>query len=269
MKIIENTILDLKEKINEQLATFSKISLQEIDAVALMDRVDVKYVLPLYALPQILSESKNHYKILSIENMVLAPYETLYYDFPSFNLYHLHQTGKLNRHKIRFRKYLNTGTSFVEVKFKNNKRRTIKTRIPTSLNSKHELNADSRQFLSNDIEFEIENLEPKIWVNYSRLTLINLETYERVTIDLDLTFKTDQTQKIYNKIAIVEVKQTKNMHSNITEIFRKHQIKPGSVSKYCLGIMSLFPDIKYNRFKKKFLHLKKIESQYEYFTNSH
>lgn len=38
--------------------------------------------------------------------------------------YHDHHNGKLNRFKIRQREYMDTKTSFLEVKFKNNQRRT-------------------------------------------------------------------------------------------------------------------------------------------------
>ncbi len=260
--------MGFRENIEKELSEFSKISLQEMDSVALMDRVDVKYVLPVQDLSEILKEAKAHYKILSIENNFFAPYETLYYDSPYFDLYHLHQSGRLNRHKIRYRKYMNTGASYFEIKFKNNRKRTIKTRIPTVFDTNYELNSDSRNFLNKDEVFKPTDLQAKLWVNYTRLTLVNIQTSERVTIDLDLTFKNEKEKKSYDKIVIVEVKQTKNKQSAITEIFRKYNFKQGSISKYCLGIMSLYPEIKYNRFKKKYLHLKKIESQYEYSTNS-
>ena len=47
-------------------------------------------------------------------------------------LYHDHHNGKLNRYKVRRRRYIDTDTEFLEVKLKNNKKRTIKSRIKLS-----------------------------------------------------------------------------------------------------------------------------------------
>jgi VTC domain len=252
-----------KEKIEKELIGFETIGLAEMDAVKLMDRVDVKYVIPLPILTQILKQASSYYQVLSIDSKLIAPYETLYYDTEKLDLYHLHQAGKLNRHKVRFRKYLNTGASYFELKLKNNKRRTLKTRIATTLDSEYKLNEDSLAFIKEDNLLLVKGLDAKIWVNYSRITLVSIETKERITLDLDLTFKNENSEKKYEK----EVKQSKTRQSPITDIFKKYNLRQGSISKYCLGIMSLFPETKQNRFKSKFLHLNKVIRQYEYFTN--
>jgi hypothetical protein len=257
-----------QEKIKQELMGFKTIGLGEMDAVKLMDRVDVKYVIPLPILTQILKQASPHYQVLSIDNKLIAPYETLYYDTENLDLYHLHQAGKLNRHKVRFRKYINTGASYFELKLKNNKRRTLKTRIATKLDSEYKLNQDSLAFIEEDNQLLVKDLNAKIWVNYSRITLVSMETMERITLDLDLTFKNQNAEKKYEKVVIVEVKQSKTRQSPITDIFKKYNFRQGSISKYCLGIMSLFPETKQNRFKSKFLYLNKLISQYEHFTNS-
>jgi VTC domain len=264
----EDIFENFKEKIEKQIAGFKTISLSEMDSVKLMDRVDVKFVIPLPILPQILQKAQSHYQILSIENKLLAPYETLYYDTENLDLYHRHQAGKLNRHKVRFRKYINTGASYFELKFKNNKRRTLKTRIATTLNADNEINTESSEFLKEENQLTVSELHAKIWVNYLRLTLVNLQTSERITMDFNLTFKNENLEKKYEKVVIVEVKQSKTRQSAITEIFREFNLKQGSISKYCLGIMSLYPTVKHNRFKRKFLHLNNVIQQYEHLTNN-
>jgi hypothetical protein len=39
-------------------------------------------------------------------------------------------------------------------------------------------------------------------------------------------------------------------------------IRPEGISKYCLGIALLFPEIKSNTFKEKILKIKKLEKAY-------
>lgn len=54
------------DEIKEKADQFCKTSLREMEGVKLMDRVDVKYLIPLYLLPKVLEEAKAHYRILEI-----------------------------------------------------------------------------------------------------------------------------------------------------------------------------------------------------------
>ncbi|MCE9538823.1 MAG: VTC domain-containing protein, partial [Bacteroidetes bacterium] len=117
------------KNLNSILAEFSPITLKEMDGVKLMDRIDTKYVFTVQQLPVLLEQLKNDYKILTVEGNRLSRYESLYFDTKNFDLYHCHHRRKPNRYKIRFRKYVESNLHFFEVKFKNNKGRTIKNRV--------------------------------------------------------------------------------------------------------------------------------------------
>jgi hypothetical protein len=58
--------------------------LSEKDSVKLMDKVDVKYLIPLALLPKILSETQQNYKLLEVKSKRLCLYKTLYYDSEDF-----------------------------------------------------------------------------------------------------------------------------------------------------------------------------------------
>jgi hypothetical protein len=58
--------------------------------------------------------------------MSFQPYLTLYFDTESFDNYIAHHNGKRPRFKIRMRKYVSSGFSFLEVKEKDN--RTARSR---------------------------------------------------------------------------------------------------------------------------------------------
>ena len=244
-------------QINDILNTFDAISLSEMDSVKLMDRTDTKFVFHSSELPSILSQLNVFYRVLEINGTRISKYESLYFDTPNFDLYHKHQRGKLNRYKIRFRKYVESNLNFFEVKFKNNKGRTIKNRVRqeqvgnTIQNQAQELLNERTNLLS-------ENLEPKIWVNYSRITLVNKNSPERVTLDLNLHFVKEKEVKHITDLVVAEVKQDKSTVSPFIKLMRKSHVREGSISKYCLGIITFFEKIKHNNFKPKLIPIKKI-----------
>ncbi len=62
----------------------------------------------------------------------LNHYRTLYFDTPDFELYLLHVNGRADRYKVRSREYTDTHLSYLEVKHRTPKDRTIKERLSTA-----------------------------------------------------------------------------------------------------------------------------------------
>ncbi len=62
----------------------------------------------------------------------------------------------------------------------------------------------------------------------------------------------------YDNLVILEVKQERAKGSPIIEALKKYSIREGSLSKYCLGIMSIVPGIKQNNFKQNTLTINKL-----------
>ncbi len=239
------------------VAVFSPISLQEMDRVKLMDRTDTKFVFKMDQLEALLPQLNNEYRILDINGFRSSKYETLYYDTENFNLYINHQNRKLNRFKIRIRNYVESSLIYFEVKFKNNKGRTIKNRV-----KRKDLNPILKQkeidLLGELSTINAQELVPKIWVNYSRTTLVAINSCERVTIDTHLHFVNGSIAKSYDDIVIVEVKQERAIKSPIITLLKDNAIREGSLSKYCLGIVSTVTGIKMNNFKKNLRTINKL-----------
>lgn len=228
-----------------------------MDSVKLMDRTDTKFVFSETELNNILEELKADYKILDINGNRISKYESLYFDTPKFDLYHKHQSGKLNRYKVRYRKYVESNLNYFEVKFKNNKGRTIKDRVKqTTIDNT--IQSKAQDLLNEKTPLTSQDLEAKIWVNYSRITLVNKNSPERVTLDLNLHFKNVNQIKQIQNLIIAEVKQDKASKSPFIKLMKKNHIRVGSISKYCFGIISLFEKIKHNNFKPKLIPIKKI-----------
>lgn len=96
-------------EINHIIAKFNPVSLDEIDEVKLMSRIDRKYWFHITSLPQILEQTLADYHILEIEGQRLMEYQTTYFDTSNNSIYLKHHNRKMNRHKVRKRKYNSTG----------------------------------------------------------------------------------------------------------------------------------------------------------------
>ncbi len=243
-------------ELKDILNAFDPITLQEMDSVKLMDRTDTKFVFKFDQLPSFLNQLMKDYKVLDVNGNKISRYESLYFDTKGFDLYHSHHRGKPSRFKIRFRKYVESDLNFFEVKFKTNKGRTIKDRVKQKEIDGF-ITEKAEDLLTKKTPLRSDNLEAKMWVNYSRITFVNKHSPERVTIDLNLTFKNNDNQKTIENLVIAEVKQDKACISAFLKLMKKQHIRQGAISKYCFGITQLFGTIKHNNFKPKLILIKK------------
>ena len=247
----------MNKQVLDILNQFSPITLAEMDGVKLMDRTDTKFTFNINELSAILEDAKEYYKILSVEGNRISRYKTLYFDTEDFDLYNEHHSGKLNRYKIRYRTYVESNIGFLEVKFKNNKGRTLKTRIK-EIEVPELHTGKAFEFLKKTLPFDPLILLPKIWINYSRITLVNKVSAERLTLDLGLEFEKDGKTELMDKLVIAEVKQDSKVASPFIDIMRNKHIRQGSISKYCFGVASSYDEVKKNNFKQKLSNVKKI-----------
>lgn len=248
----------LPEQLNQILSTFESISLKEMDRVKLMNRVDTKFAFSVIQFKKFMPELVEYYQILEIEGTRTPFYESLYFDDEDFSFFKDHHNGRTNRFKVRFRKYVDSNLIFLEIKHKF-KGRTDKERIkvnaiPTELNDVH------KAFIDSIIE-EHNDLKPVMWNSFHRITLVNKVENERLTLDFDLHFKWKDDDQHFDNLIIAELKQEKiNRNSPFFSLMKAINIRPYRLSKYCIGSIELYGAevLRYNRFKKKLLQLKKI-----------
>jgi hypothetical protein len=232
-----------------ELAGFDPISLSELNSVALLDRVEVKYLLPLSALDLVLQGLRGSYRALVVTGERLNHYRTLYFDTPDLAMYRRHHMGARNRYKVRARQYVDSKVTFFEVKHKVSKQHTIKSRLPTSgLITGITLHA--REFLRDRCPYNALELIPTLWNTYTRVTLASKSHCERVTLDLDLAFAWQGQKLALPTIAVAEVKRDGSSHeSEFVTLMRELGIRRSGFSKYCVGVSLLYPGVKYNRFR--------------------
>ncbi len=244
--------------VQDVLANIAPIQLDELGEAALLDRVEVKYVVSAEILPAFVSAIAEHYRVLTVGGQTVNRYKSLYFDSAEFTLYHKHHAGAGNRHKIRARQYVETGISFLELKQKTNKKRTLKKRIETD-HFQEVIDRSSGDFLREACPYNIDALFGRLLSHYSRITLVNRYNAERVTIDLDLTFEWDGRVETLDDIAIIEVKRAPfSAETPAIKQLRRQHLRPSSFSKYCIGVSKLYPDVKHNNFKPVLRQLDKL-----------
>ena len=247
-----------KKELKNILVGFDPIRLRDLDNKSLMDRVDTKFMIDSHVFPRILMNLKSDYYALDINQRRINLYETLYFDTAHQDLYLSHHNGQLNRYKVRSRQYVNSHLSFLEVKYKNNKKRTIKNRIKIS-DFNQGFKKQELEFLKDFCPFDPSQLQPCLWNTFYRITLVSKETIERLTLDFSLEFSNKYGRVLLPNLVIAEVKQEGfSTDSVFIQEMRLNDIRLGGFSKYCMGTALLDKKIKTNNFKPEILRLKKI-----------
>ena len=255
----------MKEKvINSILNGFPSISLAEMEGVRLMNRTDTKYTTTTEQLALFLKQLQKDYYIQEINGKRISPYQTIYLDTPGLAMYLAHQNGRRPREKIRMRSYTDSSLTFLEIKDKNNKGRTRKVRMPLPRMNPYQT-ADAEKFLCKHACFKLQELVLQVENEFDRITLVNREKTERLTIDTGLCFRNLATgiEQSLPGLVIIELKQDGNIPSRAKEYLSRLRIHPVSISKYCLGILLTNPAVKRNRFKKKLTQINKL-ANYSY-----
>ena len=167
-------------------------------------------------------------------------------------------TGRFPRFKVRERHYSQNGLKFFEVKKKNNTRRTTKRRIARSKSS-HEASG----WIPKQTPFCADDLSPVLTNLFERITLINNDQTERVTLDFNLQFRTPSgsATSVYDRVAIVELKQDKTAASPLRKYLRSKGIRPRSVSKYCMGILLSGCETNFKRYKPNYTQFIKLQNE--------
>lgn len=243
---------------NALLNTFAPITLAEMKSVRLMNRVDTKFVTTLPRLMQLLEMAKGEYFVQEIDGERNSAYTTLYYDTPRLDMYIMHHNGCLGRQKVRVRQYVDSNLTFLEVKNKNNHRRTRKKRITvTGFDITGE---QQREFLKPLCWWDVDTLQPALRNWFNRITLVNKAKTERVTIDTGLRFHNfvSGLDKSLDQVVIIELKRDGNQPSPLLAMLRDLHIHPYGFSKYCMGTALSNPSVKKNRLKPKLHYVERL-----------
>lgn len=248
--------------LQEPLTALAPISLDEMDAIKLMNRIDSKYLTNESHLVEILRDAaRAGYRVLETEGEKIAPYDSVYFDTAALKMFSDHHNRRLKRQKVRTRSYVNSGLTFLEIKRKNNKGRTSKKRIAIPLSELQDFRGDAAacDYLSQKSWFTADELSPVLETLFSRITLVNPAMTERLTIDTCLQFRNFRTGKeaSLRDAVIIELKQDGRADSQMRGILLEHRVKQARISKYCVAVTLTDPAARSGRFKVKIRNIEK------------
>ncbi len=250
--------------IEYELGRLQPVSLDEISSARLMSRVEIKYLFPSCKLPELIHRLSGNYKVLQIMDRRILPYSTTYFDTAEYLFYYQHTRGELARHKVRYRQYEATGESFLEIKRRTNKGRTIKWRIENRLMD-GQFDPDAAGFIREFLPVSPEKIYPALVNRFTRITLSGYDLMERITIDFNIGFSVpgEQLDISLPYLAVAELKKEAYASStHFRNFLREMKIYPAGFSKYCVGNALLNDSLKRNAVKPKILFLNKLKNEF-------
>ena len=250
-------------RIDSAVESFPPITLEEMDSVKLLNRIDTKYLTDEATLVKVLSDAEAAgYRALMAEGEKVCPYNSIYYDTDGLKMFLDHHNRRLVRQKVRTRAYVNSGDAILEIKRKNNHGRTKKKRTSIPLEELGDFSTDvaASAYLAKHSAYSAEMISPVLSTEFRRITLVNPAMTERITIDTSLIFTNFRTGKkaSLEDAVIIELKQDSHVSSRMKGILLDNRVKPVRVSKYCMAVTLTDPTVKKNRFKPKVRTIEKV-----------
>lgn len=239
---------DVTPELLAVLGGFDPVDLEQLDRAQLHDRVESKAILRTTDLPAALDALTAEYFILEHLGDRVQGYLNQYFDSAGLRSYHDHHNKLGRRVKVRYRTYENSALTFFELKRKV-AGRTIKERRQSNPPAA-ELCRDDAQFFADSTGWDPASIRHSLTVRYRRILLVKRDFSERVTIDIDLSFRSSAEATAPVGLAICEFKQPRlNRRSPAMLAIRR---RPQTFSKYCIGMAACDPTLRRNRFKEVF-----------------
>jgi hypothetical protein len=236
------------------MSTLAPISLAELTAAAdLQTRVDRKYVLTRAQADAVLAGLAPDTRVLEIDGTRAMAYESVYFDTRDLLSYRMAAHARRRRFKLRTRSYVDSATSFLEMKTRGARSTTVKERIEYDPAYRTVLTEEGREYAEAALdelgipEPERLDLLPTLVTRYRRRTLYLPGSGSRATVDTDLSWEADDGTTIMRPdLAIIETKSGSRI-SDVDRLLWSHGHRPDRVSKFGTGLAALRPDLPANK----------------------
>ena len=237
--------------------TLAPIALAELNQhAALQTRVDRKYVLTRADAEAVLADAAPGTRVLEIDGLRELAYESVYFDTPDLLSYRMAAHARRRRFKLRTRSYVDSATSFLEMKTRGARSTTVKDRIDYDPSSRDVLTEEGRQYADAALdelgipEPERLDLLPTLVTRYRRTTLFLPASSSRATVDTDLSWEAEDGTTIMRPgLAIIETKSGSRT-SEVDRLLWSHGHRPDRISKFGTGLAALRPDLPANKWAR-------------------
>jgi hypothetical protein len=236
----------------EAAAMVDPIGLAELMALAeLQTRVDRKYFVPADIFHKMIVDLADRLHVLDIDGRRSFGYESIYFDTPELDTYRAHLQRRRQRFKARTRTYTDSGLCMFEVKLAGTRGETVKQRLPYHAEDSGELSgaalAHLRTALGHAYRRDLTaRLRPTLATTYRRTTFVSRTGNVRLTCDVGLVcLDVRHEVRDTGTHVLVESKSTAP-GSAPDRILRELGVRPAAVSKYCIGVAALHPELPSN-----------------------
>lgn len=245
------------------LGALPGIGLEEItERAGLMTRVDRKYVLPREEVGTLLAAAGGDLRVLEIDGRRRFSYRSLYYDTPDLTAYRAAATGRRRRWKVRRRDYLDTGTSFLEVKTRTGRGESAKLRLPLPADGSGAGPAAGRPLSGAGLEHvrttlldagcavPAQPLVPVLATTYARTTVLIADEDARLTLDDSLSWIAADGQMLHLDGEVVVETKAGTRPGRVDRALWRAGHRPQRLSKYATGLALLDDSRSANRWHR-------------------
>jgi hypothetical protein len=228
------------------------IGLAELMVLAeLQTRVDRKYFVPGETFRRLIGGLADELQVLEIDGLRSFGYESVYFDTPQLSTYRAHLQRRRQRFKARTRTYTDSGLTMFEVKLTGARGETVKERVPYPTEHRAELTEEALAHLE-DILCQAYHqnlptgLRPTLVTAYRRTTFVSRTGDTRLTCDVGLVCR-DGEHEVRDTGTHVLVESKSSVRGGAADrILRDLGVRPATVSKYCVGVAALHPELPSN-----------------------
>jgi hypothetical protein len=228
------------------------IGLDELMGLAeLQTRVDRKYFVPAGLFRRLIDELAGDLQVLQIDGLRSFGYESIYFDTPQLTAYRAHLQRRRQRFKARTRTYTDSGLTMFEVKLAGARGETVKERLPYPTEHRAELTEEALTHLGDALcqayhQGLPAGLRPTLLTIYRRTTFVPRTGENRLTCDVGLICRGDEDEVHDTGTHVLVESKSTAVGGAPDRILRELGVRPATVSKYCVGVAALHPELPSN-----------------------
>jgi hypothetical protein len=233
-------------------AMIAPISLKELNALAaLQTRVDRKYFVPAGIFRKLIAELTDELQVLEIDGRRTFGYESVYFDTPDLTTYRAHLQRRRQRFKARTRTYTDSGLCMFEVKLTGSRGETVKERVPHPVGHGTQLTVDAVAHLRTTLGQAFRQdlppeMGPTLATTYRRTTFVSRNGECRLTCDVELLCRNARHEVRDTGTHVLVESKSSGPGSAPDRILRELGVRPAAVSKYCVAVAALHPELPSN-----------------------
>lgn len=224
---------------------------------ALLTRIDRKYVLTRNEVPPLMSGLDPTTRVLVVAGARAQSYGTTYFDTPDLRCFRDCAHPRRRRFKVRTRTYVDAGLSFLEVKTRGPRGRTVKERVPLSPGAPTDMIDEGGRAWVDGVLRGIglppgvaATLGPSLHGVYVRTTLLLPGGQGRATIDTSLAWALPDGRSLGRPDLVVIETKSASTPSSLDRLLWSAGHRPQRISKYATALAALEADLPDNRWAR-------------------